>query len=260
MIDLNNKSILVTGATGYLGKAISKGLGALGAHVYVNGRGRSTVDALVVELKNENFNVSPAVFDITNKKQAEQWLVSSDIKALSGIVHNAYAGGAGSIESSVEDSFIQSYSVGLISVNELTKLLLPLLREGVRMHGDASVVSISSMYGKVSPDLSVYDDKKVANPPFYGAAKAAIIQWSKYAACEFGGEGIRFNSVSPGPFPNTDVQGSNPDFIKSLSKKVPLGRIGQAEEVGGPVAFLLSSMASFITGSDISVDGGWTAW
>jgi NAD(P)-dependent dehydrogenase (short-subunit alcohol dehydrogenase family) len=87
-----------------------------------------------------------------------------------------------------------------------------------------------------------------------------MIHWSKYAACEFSKEGIRINSISPGPFPSMEVQRTAPEFVARLQQKVPMGRVGQASEIMGPVLFLASSAASFVNGTNLVVDGGWTAW
>ena len=120
------------------------------------------------------------------------------------------------------------------------------------------IVNISSMYGIVSPDPANYKDaKKFANPPHYGAAKAGLIQLTRYAAVHLAKYNIRVNSISPGPFPGESVK-KNSDFIKVLSKNLPLGRIGDPIELLGPVIFLLSSASSYITGENIVVDGGWT--
>src|SRR5690606_4537389 len=127
------------------------------------------------------------------------------------------------------------YDVSVVAAHNLIQAALPLLREAVKNSSDASIVNISSMYGVVSPDIRVYKNKLHANPPFYGTAKAALLQLTKYAACEFGPEGIRVNCLSPGPFPNIDVQENQADFIADLSNKVPMSRIGQAHEIGGPV-------------------------
>ena len=83
---------------------------------------------------------------------------------------------------------------------------------------------------------------------------------TRWLACNYGQSAIRVNFVSPGPFPRSEVQEANPEFIKILAAHTPLGRIGRPEEVAGVVTFLASNAASYVTGSDISVDGGWTSW
>ena len=122
------------------------------------------------------------------------------------------------------------------------------------------MINVASMYGLVSPDLRVYENAASTNPPFYGAAKAALLQLSRYLACELAKDNIRVNALCPGPFPCPSVKEANPEFIKKLENRVPLGRIGIAEELKGPVVFLASDDSSYVTGSTLNVDGGWTAW
>ena len=134
------------------------------------------------------------------------------------------------------------------------------MRKAVQQNGEASVINLASMYAMVNPDQRIYVSAAEVNPPFYGAAKAALIQWTRYAACEFGAEGIRVNSISPGPFPSEAVQKNNPAFIEKLASKVPMRRIGLSDEIKGPTLFLASSASSFVNGTNIVVDGGWTCW
>ena len=124
----------------------------------------------------------------------------------------------------------------------------------------SSIINISSMYGKVSPDPSIYDKNNHMNPLLYGSFKAALIQSSKYLSSIFGPSDIRVNSVSYGPFPSENVKNNNPDFITELTKRTHLKRIGNSKESVGVIKFLLSDESSYITGTDIAVDGGWTAW
>ncbi|MCL5043070.1 MAG: SDR family oxidoreductase [Gammaproteobacteria bacterium] len=257
---LESKSVLVTGATGYLGRAMVRGLAELGANVLVNGRNPERVEACVAELCDSGLVATSAVFDINDEAAVHQWFSQYGELPLHGLVNNAYAGGAGSIETAGEDDYRNSYEVSLVSTHRLLKSALPGLRAAHRKCGNASVVNIGSMYGLVSPDQRVYENKRVANPPFYGAAKAALIQWTRYAACEFGREGVRVNAISPGPFPSENVQVENPAFVATLADKVPMGRIGRADELQGPLSFLISDASSFVNGSNLVVDGGWTCW
>ena len=123
----------------------------------------------------------------------------------------------------------------------------------------SSIINISSIYGKVSPDPTIYKKDLKMNPLLYGSMKAALIQSSKYLSSILSESEIRVNSVSFGPFPSEKTIKENPLFIEELSKKTHLKRIGRPEESVGIIKFLLSEDSSFVTGADIPVDGGWTA-
>jgi len=257
---LESKQVLITGATGYLGRAMSIGLAELGANLILNGRNRERLEQFAEELCKMGFNATPAVFDVNDEQAVLEWFTQYGDAPLHALVNNAYAGGAGSVETASEEDYRNSFEVSLVSAHRLLQYALPSLRSAVRECGNASVVNMGSMYGMVSPDQRVYESKHDANPPFYGAAKAALLQWTRYAASEFGLEGIRVNAISPGPFPSTEVQAANPDFIAKLVNKVPMGRIGRSEELQGPLSFLISDASSFVNGTNLVVDGGWTCW
>lgn len=257
---LRGKTVLVTGASGHLGSAMSRVLGEAGAHVLVNSRSAARGHELTKWLLGMGCSAESAVFDVTDHAAVGTFFSTRKDMPLDVLINNAYLGGAGSIELAAAQSYAGSYEVTVLAAHNLVKTALPALRLAVEKNGDASVINLASMYALVSPDQRIYDGPGVANPPFYGAAKAALLQWTRYAACEFGPEGIRVNAVSPGPFPSAAVQTSNPDFIQKLANKVPMARIGQPHEVAGPVLFLASSASSYVNGTNIVVDGGWTCW
>ncbi len=257
---LRGKTALVTGATGHLGSAMARVLAEAGAHVLVNSRSLARSQEMTQTLINAGCSAEPAVFDVTNKSAVVDFFSARERQALHILINNAYLGGAGSIETAESQAYSGSYDVTVVAAHNLVRAALPSLRRAVHVNGDASVINLTSMYAMVSPDQRVYDSPGGANPPFYGAAKAALLQWTRYAACEFGGEGIRVNSISPGPFPSEAVQKSNPEFIRKLAAKVPMARIGRADEVAGPVLFLASVAASYVNGANLVVDGGWTSW
>ena len=257
---LNGKSALITGATGYLGSAMAYAVAEAGAHVLINSRSKERCLSIVNQLKTDGLSAQSAVFDVTDERAIRQFFQSIENLPLNILINNAYAGGQGNIEECSSEDYKISYDVTIIATHNIFSAALPNLRKAVRKTGDASVINISSMYGLVSPNQNIYSTGKSANPPYYSAAKAALIQWSRYAACEFGNEGIRVNSISPGPFPSKDFQSKNPILIEKIKEKVPLGRIGISNEIKGPVLFLASSASSFVNGSNIVVDGGWTAW
>lgn len=249
----------MTGAAGYLGSAMTRGLADAGARLLVNGRSNEKVDEVVESIRVSGGRAESAVFDILDDESVVEFFQELGRQKLHVLVNNAYFGKAGSTEFSSASDFRSSYDIAVVAAHRLVLAGLPSLRLAASSDG-ASVINVCSMYGMVSPDLSVYDDPQNANPPYYGAAKGALIQWTRYAACEFGKENIRFNSISPGPFPSEEVRAKSPKLIDQLAAKVPMGRIGHAEEIVGPVMFLASDSSSFVNGSNIVVDGGWTCW
>ena len=258
LFSLEGKTVLITGGSGYLGSVISRAAAEAGAHVVINGRNEESIRELQANIAQAGYSSEIALFDITDEEEVRSYF--SKLSSLDVIINNAYSGDLGSVETSTKQQFIHSYNQTVVAANHIVQNALPLLRNAIKDRGDASVISISSMYSERSPDQRVYSSKDFANPPFYGAAKAALNQWSRYAACEFGNEGIRFNVLSVGAFPNMDVQKEKPKFIDKLNSKIPLGRIGRPEEVCSAVVFLASPGASYITGSLINIDGGWTCW
>ena len=133
-------------------------------------------------------------------------------------------------------------------------------REAGRVMGEGgSIVQIASMYGLVSPDPRAYPEGVGVNPPDYGFAKAGVLQLVRYQAVQLAPRGVRVNAISPGPMPGPSAR-AMPGFEQQLAQRVPLGRVGSPSEIGGAVAFLASDASSFVTGSNLVVDGGWTAW
>lgn len=251
---------LVTGAGGHLGGYMCRALAEAGAHVLANSRTAGKIGELVTCWQREGLSIEAAVFDVTDESATRSFLEACQEEPLSVIVNNAYTGPSGNIQSTDPTHYVQAMDVTVGAAHRLVVSGLPRLRAAVNKFGQASVINVASMYGLVAPDPRLYESPRVANSPCYGAAKAALIQWTRYAACEFGREGIRVNSISPGPFPSSVVQKENPDFVSRLALKVPLGRIGTPSELMGPVLFLASPASSFVSGSNLVVDGGWTAW
>ena len=258
LYSLKNKVALVTGATGYLGKPMAEGLAMAGATVYINGRTESKVNELTEYLNAKGYKTHPAIFDVTNYKKVEEFFANFCEKTLDILVINAYNGNGGTSATASLEEFRNSYEISMVASHNLLQNTLFYLKEAKKINGDASVINIASMYGMVSPDISIYESELTSNPPFYGAAKAALIQWTKYTACEFAKYGVRVNAISPGPFPPISVKQSSPNLYKKITEKSPTGRVGSPNELIGPVVFLASSSASYITGVNLPVDGGWT--
>lgn len=118
-----------------------------------------------------------------------------------------------------------------------------------------SVINMSSIYGVVGPDFTVYEGTEITNPIGYAAIKGGIINLTRYLASYYGQYNIRVNCISPGGI----FDNQSPIFVENYNKKVPLKRMGTPNDIAPSVAFLLSDDASYITGHNLMVDGGWTA-
>lgn len=258
LFNIRDKRILITGATGYLGSKLANSLAEKGAHVYINSRTSENCNRLTTHINDNGGTAIAACFDVTKRDEIEEF--SNEIDLIDVIINNSYSGQGGTVVSAKEEDYLDAYKSSVVAASTLLQILLPSLRNAVRKNGFASVINIASMYGLVSPDQRIYDTTAGTNPPFYGAAKSALIQWTKYAACEFASENIRINSISPGPFPSFKAQETLPDMVGEIVKRVPMGRVGKPEELVGPVTFLASSASSFVTGTNLVVDGGWTCW
>ena len=255
---LEGARALVTGASGHLGSAMVDALAEAGAALYLNGRNFGPLEAQRDRLRAQGHDAEILRFDVMDRAARTHAL--RDVARLDVLVNLAYSGRAGTIAMAAPEDFAKAFESGVTAAFELTRECLPGLREAVRAKGGASVINIASMCGHVSPDPRLYGESGLNSPPWYGAAKGGLIQLTRYLACHLAPERIRVNAISPGPFPRTEIRAEKNDFIERLVQKVPLGRIGRPEEIAGPLLFLASDASSYVTGINLPVDGGWTAW
>jgi len=155
------------------------------------------------------------------------------------------------------EDFAQTYRSSVEASFESVRAALPALKAAVVAAGEASVINIASMYGTVAPDARLYADAGQQSPFHYGPAKAGLIQLTRHLAAELGPHKIRVNALAPGPFP---ARIADAGLGERLAARTMLGRLGKAEEIAGPLLFLASPAASYMTGAVLAVDGGWTAW
>ena len=257
ILSLANKDIWVIGGAGYLGQASIMLLQSAGAKILCGD----------LENRSETFvqsaglmaDVTPAAIDVRNEATVQTFVAEHVAKrgVPDGLVILTFSSTAKKMEDLSGEEFDTVNHGGLTSTFLLSREV------GSRMadEGRGSIVLFSSMYGMVSPDPKVYEGTLMnKNPIEYGVGKAGIIQMTRYMAVHWGRMNVRCNCISPGPFPSPTIQQNNPEFVERLAQKSPLGRFGKSEEIAGAVAFLLSDAASYITGHNLPVDGGWTSW
>lgn len=253
---LPQRDIWVFGGAGYLGQSVVSLLVNLEARVLCVDLGERAATA--VAAARLEAQVTPATLDASDTKALDAFV--SDQIASRGVPHGlvvmTYASTAKRFDDLSVEDFDNANHGNLTATFALSRVV------GQRMaeQGRGSMVLFSSMYGTVSPDPRIYETPMTPNPIEYGVGKAGIQQMARYLAVHFGPQNVRVNSISPGPFPNPAIQREKPEFVQRLAQKVPLARVGQAEEIAGSVAFLLSEASSFITGQNLAVDGGWTSW
>lgn len=244
--DLLGKRALVTGGTKGIGKAIAEEFLALGAEVMIVARDKQQVDELVRLWQTEGLPVSGVAADVS--KTADQQRIKAAIEerwgALEVLVNNAGINIRKRIEDYTDEELRHVMEVNLFAAVELCRVCLHFLRSGT----GSSVINISSVAGSV--------DVRTGAP--YGMSKAALIQLSRNLAVEWAGYGIRVNTVSPSytETPLTAPILGRPDRLQNIVDRTPLGRVAQAEEMAGTVAFLAMDKASFITGQNFVIDGG----
>jgi NAD(P)-dependent dehydrogenase (short-subunit alcohol dehydrogenase family) len=253
---LDGKTAFVSGSRGHLGAAMTRALCAAGAHVIVNGRDAAALDSFAADLKAQGFSVQAAAFDAHDIPALRGFFGS--LKRLDVLVNNVGLMLGKSFAALTAADFAATYAATVTSAFESARAALPALRAAVAASGDASIVNIASIYGQVSPDGRLYDERSQQSPFHYGPAKAGLIQLSRHLAAELGPERIRVNTLVPGTFPQPGKM--PPGLEDRLAAKTMLGRIGVQREIGGPLLFLASPASSFVTGTSLNVDGGWTAW
>jgi Dehydrogenases with different specificities (related to short-chain alcohol dehydrogenases) len=242
---LENKVILVTGGSGLIGKSIvkdAKSKGAIVINADINVISDPEAGTIKLDIADEK-SISDTVDTIYKK-----------FTRIDGLVNAAYPRTSdwGSVFNEVKlDSWRKNVDMQMNSVfyicQQVAKYML------IKQKG--SIVNLASIYGIVGNDFSIYEGLNMSSAPAYSAIKGGIINFSRYLASYFGKKNIRVNCVSPGGI----FDNQNPEFVRRYNEKVPLGRMGNPEDISPTVSFLLSDEAQYITGQNIAVDGGWTA-
>ena len=257
VFDLEGRAVLVTGGYGHLGSGMCRGLADYGARVCVLGRAEEKFRARFGSYGNRapgGMCFIPCDISSTESVQGAFAQVQEEWGQIDVLVNNAvYVRGRDPL--GIDDEMWAATIDGALnSVYRCIREVVPYFIGA----GRGKIVNISSMYGMVSPDFRVYDESPASmSPPHYCAAKAGVIQLTKYFAQYLGRDNIQVNAISPGPFPSEKVQ-EDRRCLEALEAKTALGRIGRPEDLVGAVVFLSSSASDYVTGHNLVVDGGWT--
>lgn len=256
LFDLTGRTALVTGGTGYLGSTLSAALAEAGAVVVIAGRNLEKSRQAAARLKGPQAGQhSAVVIDQMDEASidsgfAEAMIVSKKIDILVNNGHEAVAKDWSTISGEEFTRQLQNLTGYFLLARKVRDL-------AVEQKSSASIVMLGSMYGVVGSYPDVYEGLVPASPAAYHALKGGIVHLTRHLAVYWAKDRIRVNCLSPGPFPNPSV---STELVQRLETRSPMGRMGQPEELRGAVLFLASDASSYVTGHNLLVDGGWTAW
>jgi NAD(P)-dependent dehydrogenase (short-subunit alcohol dehydrogenase family) len=252
LFSLEGKTAMVTGGSGMLGRELVKGLRDFGATVYLADITSDNAKELIDEP-----GIRYLALDMTSP---------DSVNAALGTIVDA----TGHIDIMVNSAYPRTADWGLkfekIPFDSWKKnvdsqlggyfLCCQATAEHMKLQGGGSIINLGSIYGVVAPDFSIYGGTEMTMPAAYSAIKGGSIAFTNYLATYYAQHKIRANTVSPGGIFDNEPS----PFVEKYARKTPMGRMGTRDEVVGAVIFLASDASSYMTGQNLLVDGGWTAW
>jgi gluconate 5-dehydrogenase len=257
LFDLSGRTALITGGTGYLGTAFSEALAEAGATVVISSRdaarAQEAADALPTVNGNRHHGVALNQLDADSIRDGFQQAVEA-AGAVDILVNNGLAATSGDITNVTFEAFAQ-HQRNNAGYFELARHL----RDHVVSRSvPGTVTNIGSMYGQVASYPDAYKDICSASPVAYHALKGGTIHMTRHLAAYWADDNVRVNCLSPGPFPNPETAPA--EMVKRLNERLPMKRMGLPWELKGALVFLASDASTYVTGQNLTVDGGWTAW
>lgn len=253
---LTGKVAFITGGVGFLGVEVTKAFAEAKARVVVLDVDEDKGQKLIRELTDKGFKVEFERFDITELTDIEKSIDNLFLKygRIDVWVNAAYPrtkDWGEKVENLNIKSWQKNIDMHLNSYSWISRKVCLIMKK----QKGGSLINFSSIYGVVGNDFTVYEGTKMSSAMAYSAIKGGIVNLDRYLASYFGEFNVRVNTVCPGGI----FDNQNEIFVKNYSKKTPLKRMGNKEEVASAVLFLASDAASYITGTSFMVDGGWTA-
>ncbi len=270
LFKLEGRVAVVTGGAGLLGREFSRTLAEAGAAVVVADIQAGAAEAVAADLTAQGYPALGVRLDVTDPASVQAMLEMTvarfgrlDILVNSAALDpkfdpEALARGIipGRFEDFPLDLWNQALAVNLTGVFLVTQACVrPMLAQG-----KGSIINICSTYGLNGPDQRIYvraDGQRVGyKPVYYTVTKAGVLGFTKYLAAYYAGTQIRVNALTPGGVYNQHDE----DFVRNYSARTILGRMARKDEMNGALLFLASDASSYMTGANLIVDGGWTAW
>ena len=255
----------VVGGVGHIGSEVSRALSSMGAETLILDFKKNQGKLLVEELIREGYTASYRYFDCATVEELDKNFsaILDKFDCPDVFINCSYPRtkdwGAGSFKDITLDSFRKNVDIHMNSYAWLARLAAESM---VKQGNGGSIVQLGSIYGIVGQNLTVYEGTEMHENMTYAALKGGITNLTRLMASYYGQFNIRVNTLVPGGVSGhlagkSDKQ--SPIFVKKFNNKVPLKRLGRAEEIASTALFLASDAASYITGATIIVDGGWTS-
>ena len=264
---LKGKTAVITGGAGILGKHFSEGLARCGAHVVIVDLNKKEGEMIARDLTRRYGQQCISIVCDVSEPTSVSSMVDEVMKQFGdiNILHNNAASKSSNLEALLapfeEYTLDQWREVTKVNLDGMFLVAQAVGRKMVEQNRGGSIIQTASIYGLLGPDSRIYEGssymgRSINTPAVYSASKAAVIGLTKYLATYWADKNIRVNCITPGGAES----GQNDTFKEKYSNRVPLGRMAQPEEMVGALLYLASDASSYVTGQNIIVDGGLSAW
>jgi NAD(P)-dependent dehydrogenase (short-subunit alcohol dehydrogenase family) len=261
LTDLHGRVALVTGAAGHLGQVLVEALAELGASIAALDLEARACEALSEAVERDyRVGALPLPVDLTDEAQLRSVpaTIIDRFGRLDILVNCAAMVNTASLDGWTAPFVEQGTASWRLAID--TNLTAPFVLtqacvEPLRESGHGSIVNIGSLYGIVGPDMRLYEGTEMGNAAAYAASKGGLLQFTRWLATVLAPE-IRVNAISPGGI----WRHQDEAFRERYASRTPLGRMGTEEDMKGALAYLATDLSAYVTGQNIVVDGGFTAW
>ncbi len=252
LFSCKDKVAVVTGGAGLIGREIVKGFFDFGAIVYIADTNEGKAKELATDPRIRFLSM-----DMTNEEgvRAAVHKVIREAGRIDVLVNSAYPR-TRDWGLKFEKIPFSSWNTNVTTQLGGTFLCCQVVAEAMKDLGGGSIINLASTYGVVAPDFSIYEGTEMTMPAAYSAVKGGIITFTKYLAAYYAKYKVRVNAISPGGI----FDNQNPAFVERYNKRTPLGRMAHPSEMVGGALFLASEASAYVTGHNLMIDGGWTAW
>lgn len=257
--DMEGRVAIITGGGGHLGCAMGEALAELGATIVIVDINRQAAESAADRLHQKFGRPTEAItLDLEDDEGVRRLpqTIKDTFGQINVLINNAafygkIEGWAEPFEKQTVDAWRKVLNVNLTAAFGLSQACAPFLRES----GKGGIINISSLYGLVGPDMRIYEGTGMTNSAVYAAGKAGTLQLTRWLATVLAPD-VRVNSITPGGIFRDQPE----SFLSAYCQRTPLGRMAVEEDFKGIAAYLASDLSAYMTGQNLVVDGGWTAW